>query len=503
MTAVWVLGDQLSRRQGPLADDPDRVVMVEAAAFARRRRYHPQKLVLVFAAMRHLRDDLRDDGVEVVYERAETFGEGLDAYFEQYPGDDLVVQRPASHGAADRLRRLVEARGGSLDVVANQNFLCPPAQFDDWQGTEPPFSHESFYREMRRETGYLVDDDGEPEGGDWNYDDQNQETPPGDYESPPVPSFEHDEHVPAVREWVADEFDTWGDPEGFDWPVTREQAERALEDFLAHRLPGFGPYEDAVLADDWHLEHSLLSSALNVGLLDPGEVVEAAIDEYRSRDDVPLNSVEGFVRQIIGWREFVRHVYRHQMPGLASASQLGADRDLPPLYWDPDATDMACLGSAVGRVYDRGYAHHIERLMLLSNFALTYGASPQALNDWFHGGFVDAYHWVVTPNVVGMGVFGTDAFTTKPYAASANYVDRMSDHCSGCAFDPDSTTGERACPFNSLYWDFLATHEDRLRSNHRMGLVYSHLDDKRDAGTLPEIRERARRVRRRAAAGDL
>ncbi|MDH5020867.1 cryptochrome/photolyase family protein [Halobacterium rubrum] len=503
MTAVWVLGDQLSRRQGPLADDPDRVVMVEAPAFARRRRYHPQKLVLVFAAMRHLRDELREDGVEVVYERAETFGEGLDAYFEQYPGDDLVVQRPASHGSADRLRRLVEARGGSLDVVANANFVCPPAQFDEWQGTEPPFDHESFYREMRRETGYLVDDDGSPEGGDWNYDDQNRETPPSDYESPPVPSFDHDEHVPAVREWVADEFDTWGDPEGFDWPVTREQAERALEDFLDHRLPGFGPYEDAVLADDWHLEHSLLSSALNVGLLDPEEVVEAAIDEYRSRDDVPLNSVEGFVRQIVGWREFVRHVYRHQMPGLASANQLGADRDLPPLYWDPDATDMACLGSAVGRVYDRGYAHHIERLMLLSNFALTYGASPQALNDWFHGGFVDAYHWVVTPNVVGMGVFGTDAFTTKPYAASANYVDRMSDHCRGCAFDPDSTTGERACPFNSLYWDFLATHEDRLRSNHRMGLVYSHLDDKREAGSLPEIRERARRVRRRAAAGDL
>jgi deoxyribodipyrimidine photolyase-related protein len=501
MTAVWVLGDQLSRERGPLADDPDRVLMVEASEFAARRRYHPQKLVLVFAAMRHRRDDLRADGVEVVYERCETFGDGLDAYFEAYPGDDLVVQRPPTHGAADRLRALVEERGGTLDVVPNANFLCSPAQFDDWQETAP-FDHESFYREMRRDTGYLMDD-GDPEGGEWNYDDQNRETPPDDYDPTPPPEFERTEHVADVADWVASEFDTWGDPEGFNWPVTREQAERALDDFLANRLPAFGPYEDAMVDGEWHLDHSLLSSALNVGLLGPREIVEAAIREYREREDVPLNSVEGFVRQVVGWREFMRHVYRHEMPGLAAANQLDADRDLPPLYWNPDATDMACMGAAVGHVYDRGYTHHIERLMLLSNFALTYGASPQALNDWFYNGFVDAYHWVVTPNVIGMGTFGTDSFTTKPYASSANYVDRMSDHCADCAFDPDATTGERACPFNSLYWDFLAEHEDDLRSNHRMGLVYSHLDDKRDAGDLAAIRERARHVRRRAAAGDL
>ncbi|AAG19190.1 MULTISPECIES: cryptochrome/photolyase family protein [Halobacterium] len=503
MTTVWVLGNQLTRTAGPLTDDPDRVLLIEAAALARRRRYHPQKLCMVFAAMRHFRDELRDDGVDVVYERAETFGAGLDAYFDAHPGDDLVVQRPANHGTADRLRELVAARGGSLRVVANAQFRCSPAQFDDWMGTEPPFKHRPFYRHMRRETGYLMRDDDTPEGGDWSYDDQNQETPPAEYDSPSVGGFEYDEHVPAVRDWVATEFDTWGDPDGFDWPVTREQATRALESFVADRLAGFGPYEDAVLADDWHLEHSLLSAAVNIGLLHPEEVADAALDAYRSRDDIPLNSIEGFVRQLIGWREFMRHVYRHQMPGLATANQLGADRDLPPLYWTPTATDMACLGSAAGRVYDRGYAHHIERLMVLSNFALTYGARPQALTEWFHGGFVDAYDWVVTPNVVGMGSFGTDAFTSKPYASSANYIDKMTDHCSDCAFDPDSTVGERACPFNSLYWDFLATHEDTLRSNHRMGLVYSHLDSKRDAGKLAAIRERAQRVREGVAAGRL
>ncbi|CQH53382.1 cryptochrome/photolyase-related protein [Halobacterium hubeiense] len=504
MTAVWVLGDQLSRERGPLADDPDRVLFVEASEFARRRRYHPQKLTLVFAAMRNLADDLRADGVDVVYERADSFAAGLDAYFDAHPGDELVVQRPATHGAADRLRELVTERGGSLRVVENEQFLCSPDDFDEWADDRDgdAYSHEAFYRWMRRETGYLLTD-GDPEGGEWNYDEQNRETPPDDYESAPLPEFEYGERVPEVREWVAAEFDTWGDPDGFGWPVARQHAERALDDFLDHRLAEFGPYEDAMLADDWHLDHSLLSAALNVGLLGPREVVEAAISAYREREDIPLHSVEGFVRQVVGWREFVRHVYRREMPELADANQLDQTRELPPLYWDPDATEMACVGTAVGRVHDRGYTHHIERLMVLSNFALLYGTSPQALNEWFYGGFVDAFHWVVTPNVVGMGSFGTAAFTTKPYAASANYVDRMSDFCAGCRYDPDSTTGADACPFNSLYWDFLAAREDDLRANHRMGLVYSHLDDKRDAGDLAAIRERADAVRSRAASGDL
>jgi len=493
MPAVWVLGDQLSRDRGPLADDPERALFVEAREFATRRRYHPQKLALAFAAMRNFANDLRERGVDVVYERCETFGDGLDAYFEAYPGDELVVQRPASHGAADRLRRLVDARGGSLRVVENEQFLCSPAAFDEWAADREGYSHESFYRWMRRRTGYLMDD-GDPVGGEWNYDDRNRETPPEDYASPPLPEFAYGDHLADAQERVAG-VETWGDPDGFDWPVTREHAERALEDFLAHRLPEFGPYEDAMLDDDWHLDHSLLSPPLNLGLLGPREVVEAAIDAYREREDVPIHSVEGFLRQVVGWREFVRHVYRREMPELASANQLDQTRDLPAAYWDPTETEMACLRSAVERVHDRGYTHHIERLMVLSNAALTYGASPQALNEWFYGGFVDAYHWVVTPNVVGMGSFGTDALTTKPYAASANYVDRMSDYCGDCPYDPDATTGERACPLNSLYWDFLAEHEAALRDNHRMGLVYSHLDDKRDAGELAAVRERASEVR--------
>lgn len=506
---VWVLGDQLTLHDGPLAADPERVLMVESTGFADRREYHPRKLATVFAAMRHLRDHLRSDGVEVVYERTETFDDALDAFFDEHPEETLIVQRPASHGSTGRLRELVADRGGSLETVANAKFRCSPETFDEWyeeaerSGSSDGYDHEAFYRFMRRRTGDLMDGD-DPEGGEWNYDAQNRETPPADYEPPNPPQFEPDEITREVREAVQEQYgDNWGRlDEPQRWPVTHAQAEAMLEDFVVNRLADFGPYQDALVEGEWALDHSLLSPALNLGLLDPAAVVERAILEYRERDDIPINSVEGFVRQVDGWREFVRHVYRREMPGLARANQLGHDRELPPLYRDPDATDMTCLSEAVAHVRDRGYAHHIERLMVLSNFALTAGVSPQAVNDWFHASFVDAFHWVATPNVLGMGLYATDSLATKPYASSANYVDEMSDYCTECAYDPDETTGDGACPFNALYWDFLDRHEERLRSNPRIAAVYGHWDD-RDESEREVVRERAAEVRERAEGGDL
>jgi deoxyribodipyrimidine photolyase-related protein len=255
-----------------------------------------------------------------------------------------------------------------------------------------------------------------------------------------------------------------------------------------------------MLADEFAMHHSLLSASLNLGLLHPREVVERAIRAFET-DDVPLQSVEGFVRQVIGWREFVRHVYRRRMPALASANQLDAEHDLPDFYWTGE-TEMACLSDVVDGVRTRGYSHHIERLMLLSNFALTYGVEPAQLDRWFRAAYVDAYDWVTTPNVVGMGVFGTDAMSTKPYAASANYVDRMSDYCADCRYDESTATGEDACPFNALYWAFLDRNEERLRDNHRMGLVYSHLDGK-SAEAVARIHDRAETIRGRARDGSL
>jgi len=507
---VLVLGDQLTRQVGPVVERDDPVLMVEAAEFARKLPYHPHKLVAVCSAMRHYRDALRADGRTVYYRRAETFHEGFEAHFAARPGDGLVVMDPPSHGAADRLRTLVEDCGGTLDVVENDLFLSTPAEFDEWTGDDGDAElprQEAFYRWMRRRTGYLMDGD-EPAGGEWNYDEANRETPPADDDPPDPPTFEPDETTREVRRWVEETFDggyadppyggEWADPGPFRWPVTREGAGRALATFVDERLPAFGDYQDAMLGEEWALHHSLLSVPLNLGLLHPREVVEAAVEAYRERD-LPLNSVEGFVRQVLGWREFMRHAYRRRMPGMATADQLDAGGGLPDFYWTGE-TDMACLSDVLAGVRTRGYSHHIERLMILSNFATLAGVEPAALDRWFHAAYVDAFDWVTTPNVVGMGTFGTDAVSTKPYVSSANYVDRMSDYCGDCAYDPDATTGEQACPFNALYWDFLDRHEERLRSNHRMGLVYSHLDRKDDE-ELAAIRERAATLRERLRAG--
>jgi deoxyribodipyrimidine photolyase-related protein len=506
---LWLLGDQLSLDAAPLAT-ADSVLMIEAHEFPERLPYHPYKLTLVFSAMRHFRDRLREEGYDVTYIQADSFADGLATYFDACPEEDLLLMRPPSHGAGERLRDLVAAHGGTLTLVENDLFLTTPADWESWaDDRDGTYRQEHWYRHVRRETGILMDD-GDPVGGEWNYDDENRETPPDDWTAPPHPEFEPDEITREVHEFVTERYDhLWGnhDLDEFVWPVTREEALHALEQFVEVRLPAFGPYQDAMCGDEWALAHSLLSPAINLGLLGPREVVDAVVAAYESGENseeapaIPLNSVEGFLRQVVGWREFMRHVYREAMPELATANQLAADRDLPALFYTGE-TDMACLSSAVGHVWERGYAHHIERLMLLSNFATIYGADPQELTEWFHFGFVDAYHWVTAPNVLGMGTFASDVLSSKPYASSGNYVNEMSDHCSSCPYAHTKTTGENACPFNSLYWDFLKANEETLRGTGRMGLMYSHVDRKDDE-EWNAIRARAADVRELAERGEL
>jgi deoxyribodipyrimidine photolyase-related protein len=500
--AVWALGTHLTDDVGPLQRAPDgtTVLLIEARGFARRKPYHHQKLALVFAAMRQFRDRLREAGYDVEYLQCESFGEGLSAFFDRHD-EELLVMRSPSHRSGGRLRELAAEAGGQLRVVPNELFLSGRAAFDEWaNGREEPFRHEQFYRWMRRNTGVLMDGD-DPVGGEWNYDDRNREFPPEDWEAPPVDVPEHDELTRSVSDWVGEEFDTWGSAEELVCPVTAAGAERRLDHFVAERLSEFGPYQDAMRSDDWAMAHALLGSSLNLGLLHPWTVVERVERAYRE-GGVPLSSAEGVIRQVLGWREFMRHVYRHGMPELARANQLGATADLPSLYWDGE-TDMECLGQTVGDVHARGYAHHIQRLMVLANFATLWGVEPAQLNEWFHATYVDAYHWVTTPNVVEMGSYADGLFATKPYVSSANYVDEMSDYCQCCGYDESATTGEDACPFNALYWDFLDRNEDSLRSNHRMALMYGHVDDKRENGELERIRERVDRLRKMAEDGAL
>ena len=506
---VLVLGDQLLREIGPVADRPDeRILMIEATAFARRHPYHPHKLTLVFSAMRHFRDELRAEGRTVEYRRVERFGDALAEHFEEYPSDDLVAMRPASYGATDRLAELVADQVGQLELVENPSYICSRDEFDAWAADRRfPYRHVDFYRYIRRKTGYLMEED-EPIGGNWSYDEQNREFPVGEIDPPEPPSFPPDDITSKVIDWVAETFDggyeqppyggDWADPAPFVWPVTREDALSALESFVDERLANFGPYQDAMLTGEWAMYHALLSPVLNLGLLRPAEVIEIAIDRGLSDPNVPINSVEGFVRQVLGWREFVRHAYRASMPDLAGANQLDANEDLPAFYWTGE-TNMACLAEVIDDVRKRGYSHHIQRLMVLSNFALLYGVEPRQLDRWFRAGYVDAYHWVTTPNVVEMGLYGAGVFASKPYAASANYIDRMSDYCSGCPFDPGETIGEDACPFNALYWEFLDRNEERLRKGGRMALVFSHLDDKDHEA----IRDRAETVTQAIVGGEL
>jgi deoxyribodipyrimidine photolyase-related protein len=476
--------------------------MIEAHDFARRKPYHHDKLTLVFAAMRQFRDELRERGYDVEYIQAGSFGDGLETYFERYPEDTLVAMRSPSYRSGPRMAELVGEVGGDLEVVDNELFVSTRQAFDEWaNGDTDSFRHENFYRWMRRESGVLMDD-GDPVGGEWNLDDENQEFPPPEWEAPARYEVDHADTVAAVSEWVREEFDTWGSPENFVWPTTREQALAVLEQFCERRLPEFGPYQDAMRTDDWAMAHALLSPAINLGLVHPCEAIETIESAYESREDIPLNSAEGVLRQLLGWREFMRHVYRHAMPELSSANQLGAEQDLPELYWSGE-TEMNCLAETVEDVHERGYAHHIQRLMVLANFATLWGVEPEQLNDWFHATYVDAYHWVTTPNVIEMGQYGSGVFATKPYVSSGSYVDRMSDYCGDCHYYKTKDTGERACPFNALYWDFLARNEDDLRSNHRMGLMYSHIDNKRESADLAEIRKRVEDLREMAEAGTL
>ncbi|MFB6150340.1 MAG: cryptochrome/photolyase family protein [Haloarculaceae archaeon] len=504
----WVLGTRLTEQCGPLAraSEGSRVLMIEAHDFARRLPYHHHKLTLVFAAMRQFRERLDAAGYDVTYLEADTFGEALADFFDAHPDATLVAMRSPSHGAERRFRELVAEAGGDVRFVGNELFVSTRQAFDEWANAAPDeeaesFRHERFYRWMRRETGVLMAE-GDPVGGEWNYDEENREFPPDSWDAPPVYDPDHDDLTEATAEWVAETFDAWGSAEGFVWPVTREQARECLRHFVEERLPAFGPYQDAMRSDDWAMAHALLSGALNVGLLHPTEVIEAVADAYHRRDGVGLPSAEGCIRQVLGWREFVRHVYRHAMPELATANQLDATRSLPAFYWSGE-TDMSCLAETVADVRARGYSHHIQRLMVLANFATLWGVEPAELNEWFHAAYVDAYHWVTTPNVIEMGQYGHGVFATKPYVSSASYVDRMSDYCGDCRYDESEDTGDRACPFNALYWDFLDRNEDDLRSNHRMALMYSHVDDKRESGELAAVRERVADLRDLAADGDL
>jgi deoxyribodipyrimidine photolyase-related protein len=501
---VLVLGDQLTRSVGPLAHaEPEEttVLMIESAGLASAIPHHKQKLVLVFSAMRHFAEGLQADGFRVDYRQASDFGTGVAEHLLETGADRLTVMAPTDHGYLERLRAATVGGGAELVVVPNELWLTSEEEFDAWADGRKTLRLEYFYRAVRKKLGWLMDGD-EPRGGRWNFDADNRRTPEPGHRFPGSVSFAPDAQTREVIDMVEARWpEHFGTTEGFGWPVTRGQALEALDDFLRHRLTDFGPFEDAMVESEPVLYHSLLSVPLNLGLLHPREVCERALAFAADpAHDVPLQSIEGFIRQILGWREFIRHVYRRLMPDLREANALGHDLPLPEAYWGA-RTGMRCVGQAVQQLQATGHTHHIQRLMVLGNFALVARVDPRELNDWFLACYVDALDWVVTPNVMGMSQFADlGSFTSKPYAASGKYVDRMSDHCARCSFDPRKTVGDDACPLNALYWDFIDHHAERWRENPRMALMVRNWE-RRAPEARAEILAKAASIRERLAPG--
>jgi deoxyribodipyrimidine photolyase-related protein len=504
-TTLWIAGDQCSLENSVFAGrDPKRCVVLMIESFARSRRvpYHKRKLVLIFATMRGFADDLRAAGWTVDYYAASEDSKGpLARHVAAYTPDRFVLMRQTEYGMTEAMTAAVTEHGIATEVTPHNGFISTQDDFAKlFTRGQARVTMETFYRAMRRKTGLLMDGS-EPAGGTWNFDHDNRERPKRGMRFPPEPKLPDRPHVRDVIAMVEANFaDHPGRIGDFELPTTRADALAYADEFFEHRLDLFGPYEDAMLAGQARLYHSKLSSAINVGLLHPLELAERAELAYRS-NRARLASVEGFVRQLIGWREFIWQVYWRLMPEYRKRNALDATLPVPAHFMDGE-TKMRCQADALKNVLDLGWAHHIQRLMILGNFALIAGIEPQAMTNWFWYMFVDGYDWVMVPNVIGMTLHADGGFVgTKPYAASANYISKMSDYCGSCAYDPKKTVGDDACPYNALYWDFMARNETRFASNPRMSLPVRNWrgradDDKR------AIRARATALRDALARGE-
>ena len=487
-TTAWVLADQLTT-SNPALDQADRVLIVQSSGALGAKRFHRQKLHLVLVAMRHFARELEHRGLAVDYVKADSLASGLRGHVRRRRPDRVLLMAPKSAAGRASLANLPK-----VQLLPDTMFLTDPEQFSHWAAPRGRLVMEDFYRDQRRRLGLLMDGD-QPTGGRWNFDAENRRTPPATARPPQAYRPREDEHDAAVRhELDASGIKTWGEDGPRRWPANRAQAQRALRRFIEVALPEFGPFQDAMLDGQRTMWHSLLSSSLNLGLLSPLECAQAAEDAYRA-GQAPLTSTEGFIRQIIGWREFIWCMYWHLAPDWAQMNALDAHAPLPDVL-ETGTTRMRCLSQAVGGLRRTGYAHHIERLMLFGNLVLLTGTEPAAARDWFHRTFIDGYDWVMAPNVLGMATWADGGrMMTKPYAASGRYVDRMSDHCANCVYEPGARTGDAACPFTTLYWDFLARNRERLKDNHRMTMMLRNLD-RIEPRELTEISARAGRLRR-------
>jgi deoxyribodipyrimidine photolyase-related protein len=507
---VIVLGDQLNADAAALDGfdaKRDALWMAEVAEESEHVWSSKPRIAVFLAAMRHYRDARKAEGARVEYAEMDAKGNTgtlageLERVVKRLKPERLIVTEPGEWRVWRALEEAAERLGLPLEVRVDRHFFASIADFKQHALGRKQLRLEFFYRELRRREGVLLDKDGEPEGGQWNFDHDNRGSfPKGGPKGVPAPvRFAPDVVTRGVLELVGRRFaEHPGKLESFDWPVTSADARRALEDFIAHRLAEFGHYQDAMWTREPWLYHSRLSAAMNLKLLDPREVVRAAEAAYRS-GRVSLASAEGFIRQILGWREYVRGIYWHFMPEYLEKNALGAREALPAFYWTGE-TEMACLRDAIGQTLEHGYAHHIQRLMVTGLYSLLLGVDPRKTHEWYLAVYVDAVEWVELPNTLGMSQYGDGGImASKPYAATGKYIQRMSNYCAGCRFDPAKATGEEACPFTTLYWDFLLRHERMLAANQRMALQVKNLARLKPA-EREAIRVRAEQIRKNGGA---
>lgn len=493
-----VLGDQLSREISSLAGaDPscDIIVMGELADETAYVKHHKKKIALIFSAMRHFAAALRNEGFHVDYRCFDdetpvgSFRALISDAIEKHQPSEIIVTEPGERRLANEFASWREKLHVPVEILEDGRYLISREAFAAWAKRRKQLRMEFFYREMRAKTGFLMEAN-RPVGGQWNFDRQNRKPADSDLTFPQPPQFEPDSVTRNVIDLVNTKFgDHFGALEPFWFAVTRDDALMAIDHFIENALPLFGDFQDAMLRDQKFLFHSVLSIYINIGLLNPREVCERAESAYYD-GLAPINAVEGFIRQIIGWREYMRGVY--WLSGdYVSQNFFGADRPLPGFYWT-GKTRMACIRATIEQTRDEAYAHHIQRLMVTGNFAMLAGVDPYEVHEWYLAVYADAFEWVEAPNVIGMSQFADGgALGSKPYAASGAYINRMSDYCKRCDYAVSKKTEEDACPFNALYWDFLARNEAKLKSNPRMAQMYRTWE-KMDEATKLAYRAKAR-----------
>ena len=477
---IYVGFDQLNSKYGALkAADPksDLIVLVESARMVTGSNWNKVRLYFLISSAHHFAAELTQAGFTVVYQKAATTVDGLKQVRADHGDLPIIAATPNSF----KLSKALSDFG--VTFVENDFFLTPKELFNNWAQGQKNYLMENFYRGQRQRLNILVES-GKPVGGAWNFDKENRSPLPKGYSFPPYLEHKPDEIDLKVAEQL-------GMQPNNNWATSRAGAKKALKNFLDNHFKSFGPYEDAMSSDNWALHHSLLSPYLNNGLLHPTEVVDAALKRFE-KGDIPIQSAEGFIRQIIGWREYVNGMYWYLGEDYKELNHLNANRKLLPLFTDPDKTKMNCIKTTVSDINQRGWVAHIPRLMLLSNLALITGTNPQEFLQWMREVFIDSADWVMVPNVIGMGVHADNGvMMTKPYAAGGAYISKMSNYCKGCFYDPKLRTGETACPFTTLYWDFLDRNIEEFKGNHRMAQQLFGINRLKD---MPEVRKRAKAV---------